>query len=135
MSQGRFRALINNSVGVNGICRCRLTAYKIFGDQLFDFGIGRTGFREFRRPVDPELYLAALIRSLNDDMNVINLSIGGPGQPSIAESQAFQDLFDNNVVVVAAMGNNNSPQSSFPAAIPGVIAVGATTPSDFPCQL
>src|SRR5437868_7034850 len=29
---GTIRALINNSIGINGICDCDLSVYKIFGD-------------------------------------------------------------------------------------------------------
>jgi len=128
---GTIRALINNAYGVNGICECQLTAYKIFGDQVYWVGNNpNNGFRQYRRPVDPALYHAALLRCLNDGMRVINLSIAGPAQPSRAESMAFADLINNNCVVVAAMGNDNSSRPVFPAAIPNVFAVGATNQGD-----
>jgi subtilisin family serine protease len=37
---------------------------------------------------------------------------------------------DNGTLVVAAMGNDNTAQKSYPAAIPGVIAVGGTNIND-----
>jgi subtilisin family serine protease len=56
------------------------------------------------------------------------LSIGGSGEPSFGEAQAFSRLLAAGTTVVAAMGNERQQGSpiSFPAAIPGVIAVGAT---------
>lgn len=127
---GTIGAVINNSTGINGICNCEITAYKIFKDELQYDGLNSQGFEVYTRFVDPEMYLAALIRSLDDGMNVINLSIGGYGAPSPAESAAFQDLIDNNVVVVASMGNDNTYQTSYPAGVSGAIAVGASDQLD-----
>jgi subtilisin family serine protease len=63
-------------------------------------------------------------------IQVINLSIGGYGQPDPVEAQLFQTLISHGVSVVAAMGNDNTSRPSYPAAIPGVIAVGATKIND-----
>ena len=127
---GTIGAVINNSTGINGICNCNITAYKIFKDELQYDGVNGQGFEVYTRFVDPEMYLAALIRSLDDGMDVINLSIGGYGAPSPAEAAAFQDLIDNNVVVVASMGNDNTYQTSYPAGVNGAIAVGASDQLD-----
>jgi len=62
---------------------------------------------------------------------VINLSIQFPA--GIAASQipemlsALRYAHAHKVVVVAAAGNESSPEVTYPAAAPGVIAVGATT--------
>ena len=123
---GTIRALIDNSIGVNGICDCQLSVYKIFGDDpTYD------PFNdEFVYFVDPALYLAALSACLDAGVQVINLSIGGRGTPSHAESQLFAELISQGTVVVAAMGNEGSSILSYPAAIPGVIAVGASAVDD-----
>jgi subtilisin family serine protease len=63
-------------------------------------------------------------------VRVVNLSIGGYGAPDPQESGLFQALIDNNVAIIAAMGNDNTSKLSYPAAIPGVIAVGATSLDD-----
>ncbi|MEC9488464.1 MAG: S8 family serine peptidase [Halanaerobium sp.] len=55
---------------------------------------------------------------------VINMSFGGPSK-SLAMQDAIDYALDNNVVLVAAMGNTGKYETSFPAATPGVIAVGA----------
>jgi len=67
-----------------------------------------------------------IIWAVNNGANVINVSIGGGF--SAAELTAVQHARDNNVVVVAAAGNDGlNGATSYPAAFSQVIAVGATT--------
>ncbi len=75
------------------------------------------------------MYRRALADCLDEGINVINLSIGGPGEPSPDEGILFEQLLAAGTTIVAAMGNEREAGSpiSYPAAIPGVIAVGATT--------
>ena len=56
--------------------------------------------------------------------DIINLSLGGPSF-STADSTLYQELFDAGVIVVAAAGNENTSQPSFPAAYDGVFSVSA----------
>lgn len=125
---GTIAALINNSVGINGICQCQLFEWKIFTD-VPEFAGLANGFQYF---VDPIMYRRALADCIDQKMDVINLSIGGPGEPDHQESLLFNTLIANGTTVVAAMGNEREEGSptSFPAAIPGVIAVGATNIDD-----
>lgn len=123
---GTIAAGINNSVGINGICRCQLWAMKIF-DDLPDWYQGAGYFAYF---VDHAMYMRALSRCLTLNVGVVNLSIGGRGAPSSQEKHLFSALIQNNTVVVAAMGNESSSIQSYPAAIPRVIAVGATRIDD-----
>jgi flagellar hook assembly protein FlgD len=60
-------------------------------------------------------------------VGVINLSLGGPDRSS-AEAAAIAAAQKAGVVVVAAAGNESDTEPSYPAAYPGVIAVGATDP-------
>ena len=125
---GTVAALINNKIGINGICSCRLHIWKIFDDEP-DFASFEDGFVYF---VDPVMYRRALADCLEQNIDVINLSIGGGGEPDHQEQQLFDALLANGTTIVAAMGNERefgSP-TSYPAAIPGVIAVGATTLDD-----
>ena len=58
---------------------------------------------------------------------VLNLSLGGythDGQPPVALATALAQL-DDSVAVVAAAGNNASPEPFWPAAFKRVVAVGA----------
>lgn len=127
---GIIRAVTGNAAGINGICECRLSVYKIFGDEPASQAVTEP-FPHFPYYVDPILYRVALAACLDEGVEVINLSIGGPGAPDPQERALFQSLIDAGVAVVAAMGNENSSRRSYPAAIRGVIAVGATSADDF----
>ncbi|WP_298960112.1 S8 family serine peptidase [uncultured Methylobacterium sp.] len=127
---GTICALIDNDLGINGICDCRLMAWKIFDDTpdpvKGPFGAYYLYF------VDPVMYLRALFDCVAQKPHVLNLSIGGTGKPSDAEAEAFRLLLAGGTTVVAAMGNSREEGSpiSYPAAIPGVLAVGATGITD-----
>lgn len=60
---------------------------------------------------------------------VISLSLGGPSSTQTG-AEAVKYALSKGAVVVAAMGNNGSGQKSYPAAYPGVIAVGASDIND-----
>jgi thermitase len=60
---------------------------------------------------------------------VINLSLGSAFD-SWALREAVQEAVAQGVVVVAAAGNNGTTTRFYPAAYPGVMAVGATTQDD-----
>ncbi|MEE8169222.1 MAG: S8 family serine peptidase, partial [Phycisphaerae bacterium] len=125
---GTIGAAIGNALGINGICRCRLIAYKIFADNPAFFSL-RDGFQYV---VEPRMYVAALADCLERGVNVINLSIGGTAAPDETEAALFELLLDAGVTIVAAMGNEREEGSptSYPAAMDGVIAVGATSRND-----
>jgi subtilisin family serine protease len=82
--------------------------------------------------VDPTMYQRALAECVEEGVNVVNLSIGGTGAPDPNERTLFDKLLNAGCTVVAAMGNERRSGSptSYPAAIPGVIAVGATRIND-----
>lgn len=78
---------------------------------------------------------AALVRAvdwlLGEKVQVINLSLGGPGDAVMA--RVFARLAGMAVVVVAAAGNGGPAAApSYPAAYAGVIAVTATDAADRP---
>jgi subtilisin family serine protease len=125
---GTIAAAIANGIGVHGICSARIHAYKIFNDTLTYY----PQYRRFLRVVNPIAYPLALRACYETGVDVVNLSIGGPAAPDPLESRLFADLLDRGTIVVAAMGNDRGIGSptSYPAAIPGVIAVGATGPDD-----
>jgi subtilisin family serine protease len=123
---GTIAADNTNNLGINGICRCRLRVWKIFGDRP-KFVPTRYAYL-----VDPVMYQRALADCLDEGVDVINLSIGGPAPPDQNELRLFGELLNNGTTIVAAMGNERRWGSpvSYPAAIPGVIAVGATNLDD-----
>jgi len=115
-------------LGFSGICACQLHIWKIFDDtpKLV------WGRRRFEYLVDPVMYRRALSDCLDLNIDVINLSIGGRGAPDFQERKLFRALVDGGATVVAAMGNDRELGSplAYPAAIDGVIAVGATSFDD-----
>ena len=66
----------------------------------------------------------AIYEAVNDGADIINLSFGGP-DPSGTLARAINDAISQGVVVVAAAGNDGGATPNFPAALPGVISVGA----------
>lgn len=126
---GTIGALAHNDIGINGICKCRLSCYKIFSDEP-ELLEETSEYEIYDYFVDPEMYHLALAKCVDDKVRVVNLSIGGFEKPSKAEEMLFKNLDDNGIVVVSAMGNENSSQPSYPAAIPAAIAVGASLPND-----
>ncbi len=70
-----------------------------------------------------DIYLGILF-AVRQGADVINLSLGGSG-PSLLIKEAIEFAQQNDVVVVAATGNDYSGTVSYPAAFDGVIAVGA----------
>ena len=125
---GTIGAVIGNRRGINGICECRLDMWKIFPDQP-EYSPDEDDFEYY---VDPVMYRRALADCIDQGVDVVNLSIGGAGEPDPQERRLFEQLMAGGTTVVAAMGNEREEGSptSYPAAIPGVIAVGATSITD-----
>jgi subtilisin family serine protease len=64
----------------------------------------------------------------NDDADVISMSLGGSYSSTI--EAAVNYALSYGVVVVAATGNDGASTPSYPAALPGVIKVGAVDIND-----
>ena len=74
---------------------------------------------------------AGIRYAISQHVGVINLSIGGQQNLGPSVSSAIAQAVAANIVVVAATGNqdNGSTDVQYPAAYPGVIAVGAVDQS------
>lgn len=90
---------------------------------------------EIMRAIGPDdvTNSALLIRAIDwllaEKVQVINLSLGGPGD--LVMERAFARLGTLPVVIVAAAGNGGPwATPAYPAAYPGVIAVTATDAAD-----
>ena len=66
--------------------------------------------------------------AVDNGAQVINLSLGGSTAGTVLKT-AIARAVDSDVVVVAAAGNDGSSRKVYPAALPGVVAVGATSQS------
>jgi thermitase len=75
---------------------------------------------------------AGIIHAADRGARVINLSLGGPEQVPVIDD-AITYAQKKGVLLVAAMGNQGHTKPSYPAANPGVLAVGATDASDRGC--
>jgi len=104
----------------SGVCNAKLCVWKVFRDKP-DPEVGYY--------VDERAYQRALIAALENGCRVVNLSLGGVDTNS-AEKKLVSKLLDAGVTLVAAMGNEylEGNPVEYPAALPGVIAVGAVDP-------
>lgn len=111
---GIAAAQTDNGRGIAGACPdCSLMAAKVIGD----FGA-----------TDSDI-VKGINWSANNGADVINLSLGGPG-----ESEALKDAVirarKKGSVVVAAAGNDGDNTRTYPAAYKGALAVAATNKND-----
>ena len=75
--------------------------------------------------------IAAGIRwAVQHGARIINVSLTRPGQPDAVEELAVRFAIDSGVLVVASAGNAGSDALQYPAAYPGVLAVGGTDDTD-----
>ncbi|WP_258728927.1 S8 family peptidase [Bacillus atrophaeus] len=107
-------AALNNSVGVLGVApSASLYAVKV----LSSSGSG-----------DYSWIINGIEWAISNNMDVINMSLGGP-QGSTALKAVVDKAVSQGIVVVAAAGNSGSSGSTstvgYPAKYPSVIAVGA----------
>ncbi len=127
---GTIAAAIDNSIGVAGVGgRTRILPIRTIGVQ----GLGTVmdmlqGIR----------YAAGLPNDSGEipdqSADIVNLSLGGTSY-SQAEADLFNEIiFDRDIVVVAAAGNDAMDTPSYPASYPGVISVSAITPNRTPAE-
>lgn len=113
---GIIAAEMNNGIGIAGVCAAKLMALK---------ALPKRGNRW-----NAEAYYQALAHPIEAGVRVLNMSLGGGFDPG--ERDIIADLVDAGVTVVVAMGNEyeEGNPTSYPAAYPGVIAVGASDELD-----
>lgn len=125
---GLIAATPTGTMTARGLTQCRVHAFKIFSDepQL------SPALHSFTYVVEPTLLYRALADCIEQELDVVNMSIGGTGPSDPHEAKLIRALHSRGTPVVAAMGNYRALGSpvQYPAALPGVIAVGATDPDD-----
>lgn len=111
---GIIAAVTNNGIGITGTCESKNLMI----------------LRGLTSPYYATAYYNALRYALSNGAQVINLSLGGPHDPT--EALLIKTAISKGIVVVAAMGNDylGGNPTSFPAALPDVIAVGASDETD-----
>lgn len=105
----------NNSIGYAGVdWNCKLRILKGLNNENW-------GYYSW--------WSDAIHYAVDNGAKVINMSIGGTGA-SATLNDAVNYALNKNVTIVACMMNTNSNTVYYPAAFPGVIAVGSTNPDD-----
>lgn len=104
----------NNNLGYAGVdWNCKLMFLKVLSSD-------NTGYQSN--------FTAAIYYAVDHGARVINMSIGG-SSPSNIYRDAVGYALEKNVTIVACMMNNNVETPYYPAAFPGVIAVGSIDPN------
>ncbi len=117
---GTIAAASNNEKGIAGVAwNAKIMPLRALGTK------GGSSFDVMQAV----LYAAGLPNSSGtvpaQKADIINLSLGGGGS-SVAAQEAFTDARDEGVIIVAAAGNENTGQLSYPASYDGVVSVSAT---------
>ena len=95
----------NNGVGMAGYCwQCKVMPIRVSGN--------------------PNMIAAGITYAVEHGARVIDISLTRPGSPHWAEESAVRYALDRGVVVIASAGNNGNEVTQYPAAYPGVLAVG-----------
>jgi hypothetical protein len=111
-------AVPDNGVGIPGSgWNARILSYRVL--------TGTSPSGPYSGPLSA--VISAIADATSRRVNVINLSLGGPD--STALRTAIDDALNRGVTVVAAAGNDGTTAPVYPAAYPGVVAVGATDAS------
>ncbi|ABP52956.1 type VII secretion-associated serine protease mycosin [Salinispora tropica] len=71
--------------------------------------------------------------AIEQDVDVINISLGGP--QNVELSQAVERAYQNNVIVVAGVGNKENAAIGSPANLPGSLAVTGTDRDGMPSSI
>ena len=112
---GIAAAALNNEQGAAGICpQCSILPVKVLD----------SGNKGTWGTVAAGIYFA-----VDNGARVINLSLGATVSSRTLET-AIQYAQEHDVLVVASSGNAGSSTPYYPAALPYVVAVGATTDQD-----
>ncbi len=115
---GMASAVTNNNLDVAGVgFKCRVMPIK--AQRTSSGGTSLDGLAILR----------GIRYAADNGADIINMSFGGGGLTT-AELDAIEYAHSKGVVLVAAAGNDNSKQPSFPAADPRVLAVAATDNAD-----
>jgi thermitase len=115
MTAGVIAARGDNGTGIAGICwTCQILPVKVLGAD------GSGTYSDIAQGVR---------WAADQGADIINLSLGGSSDSRLLRD-AVAYASGKGALVIAAAGNAGSPAPHYPAAIPAVLAVGASTPTD-----
>jgi subtilisin family serine protease len=115
-------AALDNNIGIVGKAPgARIWALKVLGDN------GKGSFSDILEGLN-------FVISHSNEIDVVNMSLGGQGTAPPVEKTITDLVNKNGVVVVVSAGNSNLDASGFtPARTPAAITVSAITDSDGKC--
>jgi thermitase len=113
---GIIAAVINNSLGIAGMAQVQIMAEK-------GLDASGTGYEDN--------LASAIYDAVEKGARILSLSWGGD-QDSQLIHEAIQYAYSQNVLIVAAAGNQASDTKFYPAAYDEVVAVTATDQFDYP---
>ena len=122
---GTIAAETNNNLGLSGVSwGAKIMPLRVLGPRDgTDYDIGQAALFAAGLPNDSNTVPA-------QKADIINMSLGGPGNYTTEDKAYYQDIFSRvraeNVIIVAAAGNESSAELSYPASFDGVISVAAT---------
>ena len=109
----------NNEYGYAGIdWNCKLMNVKILDSN-------NSGYYDW--------WVSAIYYAVNNGAKLLNMSVGGIGY-SQSMMNAVEYAYENNVIIVACMMNENNSDIYWPAGYEHTIAVGATDTDDTRCN-
>lgn len=112
---GIAAAVTNNNVGVAGVApKAKIQSVRVLDEEG---GGTNAGVAE------------GIIWASSNGADIINLSLGSP-KSSQAIKEAVISAIENNVLVIAAAGNDGDETQNYPAAYTGVLSVGSTNEKD-----
>lgn len=109
-----------NNLGIAGAAdsRVKIMPLKVMNNSVNGF--------VYSGKVITDVIADAMTFAVKNGAEVINLSLGWPKLVDLAKVKAAFDLAEqNNVIVIAASGNNNKDLPTFPCSYENVICVGA----------
>lgn len=144
---GIIGAISNNNKQVSGVMwNCKIMPIKMVGSGslTITYPFGSTNW-DFSTTAFPSDVADAIDYAVNNGARVINLSYGFDSMGALLNDvilrvpllySAILNAYNNNVVIVAAMGNEyqRGNPTQFPAAFREVIAVGSTRNSNPPSR-
>lgn len=104
------------------------------GNSLGGFGVAPDAeiysVKAFETDTFPtSVLLEAFSIAMEKNVNVISMSVGGPGYSSSSQ-QLINEAYDKGIMTVASAGNDNTSTKEYPAAYDHVLAVAATDKND-----
>lgn len=113
----------NGVMGVEGICPgCSLLNIRVLSERDGHVGVPASNL------IRACWYLLLLKKRFGVPIRVVNASLGTTSR-SVSLHALIRLMFENDILVVAAAGNEDTPARNYPAAFPEVVAVGALAPN------